>query len=157
MIILTSTLVTLMPISLVRYHSNIVINTVSIVNRYKLNNNAYSLIKLHPLSGTGLNQFTPSLIENNLFSTAPFLQPAHNIYLLWITETGFIGTLLTLLLLGIILIKYRRTGFSRILLAPLVALLTIGLYDHYPLTSQTGQLLLVYSLALVFSPSRTNP
>ncbi len=59
-----------------------------------------------------------------------WLQPVHNIYLLILSETGIFGVL----------------GFAYLLLKskknlPLFILLFLGLFDHYPLTLQTGLLL----------------
>jgi hypothetical protein len=141
MIILVSSLVILLPSTISHYHSPQWINFKSITIRYKLNQHAFTLINEIPFFGVGLNQFTPSLIEHNLLDTAPFIQPAHQVLLLWLSETGLIGFLLVIWL--ILRLK------SRAIPIPLLALVIIGLFDHYPLTLQTGQLLLFLCLSII--------
>lgn len=154
MSIMVSILVIILLSSSVVYHSYNWIDIRSLTNRYKLNYVAFSLFSDHSLVGVGPNLFIPTMIKLNLIPTAPFLQPAHNIYFLWLTETGLIGTLLLFLSL-FYLFKSDKNGRSPLALAPLIAVLVIGLVDHYPLTLQTGQFLLVIPLYLALSrPNR---
>lgn len=97
----------------------------------------------HPLFGVGLNQFSARLPEYGVVNAyTSFLQPVHNIYLLWLAETGLIGT-------GLLILIYANQKKNPLhpsntsISIPLIMVLTIGLFDHYPLTLQTGQLLLV--------------
>jgi len=152
MICLLSSLVTIMPSTIEHYHSRDNSDFRSLTVRYRLNQYAISLFSKNPLFGHGLNRFPALLIEHNLLTTAPFIQPAHQIYLLLLTELGFAGIciLVTCSLVyyrraSVLSVKKRLIGASMVL----VSMLLIGLFDHYPLTLQIGQLLLVLSLALL--------
>ena len=148
MIIITGTiLISLLP-SLISYHSLSFFDSGSLTIRYKLIMDSFQLIASHPLFGVGINQFVPVLIQSRLTTTAPFLQPVHNLYLLYATEVGLVGIILTL---WPMITFVKRLDFGRLSpFLPLIALLIIGLADHYPYTLQTGQLCLVISAALAF-------
>lgn len=106
----------------------------SFSRRSQLTKIAWQMFKDHPLTGVGLNNFTVAMDRYGYIpATTRFLQPVHNIYLLILSETGLIGTtgFLYLLLQGRAL-KYRYG---------LALLLFLGLFDHWPLTLQTGLLL----------------
>ena len=81
-------------------------------------------------------------------STTRFLQPVHNIFLLILSETGLIGLAGFLYLLGSKLQQLRLRQKSeqvlnlKIFLIPLLTLLFLGLFDHYPFTIQQSLLLL---------------
>jgi O-antigen ligase len=91
-----------------------------------------------PLTGVGLNNFT-NVMDNygQVQATTRFLQPVHNIFLLVLSESGFLG------LIGFtyLLFKFRKVRPYGIGLA---MILFLGLFDHYPLTLQTGMLLLFW-------------
>ena len=69
-------------------------------------------------------------------STTRFLQPVHNIYLLLLSEAGVIGLFMFLWIL------WRAKKHWVILIV-----FFLGLVDHYFLTLQQGQLLLVILLS----------
>jgi hypothetical protein len=74
-------------------------------------------------------------------------QPVHNIYLLFFVEMGTVG----IILLAYLLLKSRTfliSFFKTVFILPLSALLIIGLFDHYPLTLQQGQLLFAFTLGV---------
>jgi O-antigen ligase len=79
------------------------------------------------------------------------LQPAHNIYLLLLAETGILGVGLIALALARfaaakkILLRTPRSPF----VMSLIVLLVLGLVDHYPVSLQQGQLLTTLFTALV--------
>lgn len=82
-------------------------------------------------------------------------QPIHNIYLLHTAETGLIGGLLFVwLLLAGLIVGWQSAWRTRNLLGwgiwlAYLALLFIGLFDHYLLTLQQGRLVLFLSIGLV--------
>lgn len=124
------------------------IDLYSITRRYKLVQASMTLLKSQPFIGVGLNQFVPAANEQSLFTDPGiYLQPVHNIYLLWTTEAGLLGSFLILWCLFLFLPQRSRN--LQIRLVPLIALLTIGILDHYPYTLQTGQLLLTLTFALI--------
>lgn len=98
----------------------------------------YIKISLNTLAaepiGIGLDQFTARMQEFTALKLQPWqFQPVHNIYLLIANELGW----WTLGLLGIGLHKIRKN-----IAAPLIALLIIGLFDHYLITLYPGLVLL---------------
>jgi O-antigen ligase len=123
------------------------------------------MIKDNPLLGVGLNNFTARMSEyGQVQANTRFLQPVHNVYLLWLAETGLAGLLIIFAVINYLVksgekrvvsnVKGRKmkmgTVFSTsyLFFIPVLMLLIIGLVDHYPLTLQTGQLMLVLSLGL---------
>ena len=111
------------------------------------------MIKAHPVFGVGLNNFLVNLPEfqkthNSVFS----LQPVHNIYLLVLAETGIIGfgAFMWLLFKTYYKVKSQKLKVkssiqnSKVLILSIV--LILGLFDHYFLTLQQGQLLLAFVL-----------
>jgi O-antigen ligase len=103
----------------------------SFSRRSQLTKIAIEMTKDHPLAGVGLNNFTVAMDDYGYVTASTrFLQPVHNIYLLILSETGAFGVLG----FAYLLIKSKKT-------LPLFILLFLGLFDHYPLTLQTGLLL----------------
>lgn len=113
----------------------------SFSRRNQLTQMALSMFKDKPLTGVGLNNFTVAMDQYGLIpATTRFLQPVHNIYLLVLSETGLIGTL------GFLYVFLKGPSL-RSKAGPYWILLFLGLFDHWPLTLQTG--LLLWSLTLV--------
>ncbi len=126
--------------------------------RADLFKSALIIIKDHPLFGVGLHNFIPSLshIQKPLSPTL-YLQPVHNIFLLITAEIGIIGSAFFLwflfktynrLLFYLSLRHHEVAKQSLITLLILSAILILGLFDHYWLTLQQGQLLLALILGL---------
>lgn len=108
----------------------------SFSRRSQLTQIALKMFQDHPFTGAGLNNFTVIMDQYGYIpATTRFLQPAHNIYLLILSETGLIGALG----FGYLLWRSKKT-------LPLLLLLFLGLFDHYPLTLQTGILLWILTL-----------
>jgi len=118
----------------------------SVVVRQELNSAAVKIWQQSPIAGVGLGNFLIKLPEFLPKKSVYYLQPVHNIYLLILTETGFIG----LVLFGWFIISIIRNYEAGIMNYSLFTILLLGLVDHYPLTLQQGQLLftLVAGLAL---------
>jgi O-antigen ligase len=122
-------------------------NDESIDIRLALNQAAVKILQHHPILGVGLNNFLFALPAFITTRTVYFLQPVHNIYLLVVSEIGLVGSLLVLSLVAFMI---RKSSWSlRNDSLPLITfLLVIGMFDHYFLTIQQGQLLLILTLAL---------
>ncbi|MBI2051705.1 O-antigen ligase family protein [Candidatus Roizmanbacteria bacterium] len=112
---------------------------LSLKKRIDLFSVAWQTFLAHPFSGVGLGN---SLIAQSK-SALPYLivspQPVHNIFLLFLAETGIIAGALTLFFL----IKYavaRLKNFSFFLC--LLAVFVSGMFDHYWFTLQQNTLLL---------------
>jgi O-antigen ligase len=123
----------------------------SVVVRGALNSSALALFSSSPIVGVGLGNFLVRLPEALPSRQIYFLQPAHNIYLLLLAETGILGVGLIALALARfaaakkILLRTPRSPF----VISLLVLLLLGLVDHYPTSLQQGQLLNTLFAALV--------
>lgn len=109
----------------------------------------------HPF-GVGVGNFTTVMQEFYQEKLDPWLfQPVHNIYVLIITEVGFLGFIIfaVLIFYGIreIFKNYRYS--IRIFLSSMMFLsvLFVGLFDHYFFTLYQGQFLLWISLIFLNS------
>ena len=118
----------------------------SVVQRGALIKDSLAMIKKHPVFGVGLNNFLANL------PTSEKLQPVHNIFFLVLAETGFLG-------LGLFIWFLIKT-FKRIInhesviksmLIILSSILVLGMFDHYFLTLQQGQLLFSFVLGLCWA------
>jgi O-antigen ligase len=102
----------------------------------------------NPLLGVGVNNFYNNI---NLFKDNVFLiQPVHNIFLLILSETGIIGLVgfLFILLKSFLSILKKQNKY---LLFSLLAIIFLGMFDHYFLTLQQGQLMLAFIIGASFS------
>lgn len=129
-----------------RFVTNLLLYPEALTERLELIKNAGTIFMQAPATGVGLGNFIPKLAELNL--SYANLQPVHSIYLLWLTETGVIGTGLVFYYL----MKLYRHGLSqktKVLLGVLVSGLVLGLFDHYLITQpQTRHLWLIMLAAL---------
>ncbi len=153
-------------------HQSSILEYTSLSRRAKLNQIALTIIQNRPF-GVGLNNFTAVMNQYGYVeATYRFFQPVHNIYLLLWTETGLIGFVIVILLvvkytINPLILRGRKrqnqpsADHRKILWGqfsiPLIAILIIGLADHYPLTLQTGQLLTTLSIGLISPASNTKP
>jgi len=149
-----SILFILLIIGMFIYHSQTWIDSASIDRRYKLFSTGIMLLSTHPLTGVGLNH---SIIESAKIKVitlpAPFLQPVHNIYLIWLVETGLIGAAITIAIFQALKLPQKLILKPPPLVLPLLLLMMIGVLDHYPLTLQSGQLMLTIGLFIALLPT----
>ncbi len=112
---------------------------LSLVKRSELFQNALTIFTQYPLQGTGMGNY---LIAQNQFPIKYsyfFLQPVHNIFLLFLSEGGIILFLLTLF----IFYKYFKSYFyNQTFQYCVTVLLLTGSFDHYWLTLQQNMFLL---------------
>lgn len=118
----------------------------SVTTRLTLMKSSILMFQDKPIFGVGLNNFIvnlPHYQKPNVNSIFEFLQPVHNIYLLILAETGLIG-------FGIFIWFIKKTigHVKGPLLLILSLVLILGLFDHYWLTLQQGQLLFSLILGL---------
>lgn len=112
--------------------------------------------RLSPLIGIGLGNFPILLKDQPTHFPTRLLQPAHNIYLLILSETGALGLLLflTLLLFSAKKIfkktKEAKSSFHVQLLTAFFTILFLGLFDHYFLTLQQTQITLALVIGLIW-------
>ncbi|MCX8009188.1 MAG: O-antigen ligase family protein, partial [Patescibacteria group bacterium] len=113
----------------------------SIDVRVALNQSAIAMIIESPLFGVGAKNFLIKLPEFFTHRAIYFLQPVHNIYLLGLAELGMLG------IVGIYTVLHT-VRFKKVINPPFILLLLfVGLFDHYLLTLQQGNILLVLGIA----------
>jgi O-antigen ligase len=123
----------------------------SVIERTELLHASWLMIQQHPLVGVGLDNFIPSLAS--LQEPRPlglYLQPVHTIFVLIAAETGVIGLVL---FIGFIIatgvrIKNQERRIKGVLITLFFIIIVTGLFDHYWLTLQQGQLLFATVLGL---------
>ena len=124
------------------------------INQYK---QAAGVIKKNLLFGAGMYQYLPALEAEKAIHGVIVNEPVHNIFLLYIAQTGLIGGLFSILFLyqtfnklkkELASKKMRMTTILKIILLGIVFALGIG--DHYFLTLQQGQLLLGFVLGFIW-------
>ncbi len=136
-------LIFILPVLFTRFDSLLSFDSLSIVRRIDLNYLAIKIFAEHPIFGIGVNNFIPYAADNLLAGASRFLQPVHNVYLLLLTETGLVGFVGWVVLFG-----YPLKNFQ--IKIVWLAVLFLGLFDHYFLTSPQGLRLwwLVWGLLL---------
>lgn len=149
LLILLIFLVFLFPPLYLRF-TNIVLSDQSIYNRGVLIDASIKMFKESPFIGVGPNNFIVNLSEVIKVTSVSLLQPVHNIYLLILSEIGLFGLVVFLLLLYFSLKNINKNSPCSL---SFVLILILGLFDHYFLTLQQGQLLL--SIILGFCWAKT--
>lgn len=125
----------------------------SITQREKLITQSLIMIKQNPIFGVGVNNFINNLRPD--FNTPLLLQPVHNIFLLVFSQTGIIGIGLFIYLFLKIFFNLILTKKRDIYLYGIIStIIFIGLFDHYFLTIQQGQILLTICLSYCLFKAR---
>ncbi|MBI2315453.1 O-antigen ligase family protein [Candidatus Daviesbacteria bacterium] len=131
------------PILFTRFSSLLNFDNLAVIRREELSEKAWQIFLKQPLLGVGLNNFIPQIAGNLVAGPSRFLQPVHNIILLSLAETGLVGLLGWIALMGY--------PFRKILnIVPWLIILTIGMFDHYFLTLPQGYRLLFLVWGLSF-------
>jgi len=129
-------------------------NDESVVVREQLTNASLAMIKTHPLVGVGLNNFLVALPKYLPMQTVFSIQPVHNIFLLVLSQIGAIGFAFFVSLLFFAIRHALQVFKTRPeVVVSLIAILLLGMVDHYFLTLQQGQLLFAFVLGLCFTCS----
>ncbi|MBP7832220.1 MAG: O-antigen ligase family protein [Candidatus Levybacteria bacterium] len=118
---------------------------------------ALSAVNAYPL-GLGLHNFYYYQAGIQTQFTSVYLQPVHNIFLLLLAESGIVCTLLFVYFLGLTLVKLskqvkkdKELTLNVILLAIVLVSIISGMFDHYLITIQQGQLLFAIILGLCWN------
>jgi len=123
----------------------------SIVIREELAKSSLLMIKKSPLLGVGINNFLVNLPNTQKSNNSSLvIQPVHNIFLLVLSETGIVGFYFFVWFL-IKTYQNIRFGKNYLIIYPLSLILILGMFDHYFLTLQQGQLLFSFILGLCWS------
>ncbi len=120
----------------------------SLVGRAWLTEQAFTVIKEHPLLGVGSGSFIIQLAERA--GEFNFVEPVHNIPLLITAELGIFGLILILILIFSIGKNFLTTKNPNAIIigALLMGLGAISLFDHYLWTLAPGRLMLGFVLGL---------
>lgn len=121
----------------------------SVIMRNELSIAAITMWKSYPLVGVGFNAFLTQLPIVLPSRYQFFLQPPHNIYLLFLSELGILGVS-CLALLVYKVVRMVRMSSNQIPFIILIIYGLLGTIDHYPITLQQGQLLTTIVLTLGF-------
>lgn len=118
--------------------------------RWYLIKHALEVFWSHLITGTGWGASVVTT-AGNYFQNIPLYQPVHNIYLLWVVETGIVGALIAIYFL----VKYRSQLWRGLATSvPFIAILLTGLNDHYWLTQPQNIALFVFVfLWLLYQPN----
>jgi O-antigen ligase len=125
----------------------------SVIVRNELNSAALTMISDNAFLGVGWGNFLTILPSYLTTRAIYFLQPVHNIYLLMISQFGFVG--LIFFVVCIISVSKRMKKISPIAGVLLFLIALLGLVDHYFLTLQQGQLLFSIIAGLCVASSET--
>ncbi|HVA96123.1 MAG TPA: O-antigen ligase family protein [Candidatus Acidoferrales bacterium] len=123
----------------------------SVTERTELLSTAFTIIKQHPLLGVGLYNFIPAMAPlQKPLPLGLYLQPVHNIFMLVMAETGLIGLGLFIWMLVITIkrIASCELRMKRTFMVLMAIILLTGMFDHYWMTLQQGQLLFAVVLGL---------
>ncbi len=130
------------------------LNEAAVQDRLLFMKVAWSFFMEHPLRGLGIGQFVPYLVTSVRHITFGQFQPVHNIVLLWLSELGAFG-FLSVFAFCFLSIRYfwlqsKKMDFLRIFICfQFVALIIIGMTDHYMWTLQQGSLIAAIFLAFL--------
>lgn len=133
----------------------------SITLREQLFSAAWALFTTHSFLGVGPNNFLSSLVQFHILR----IQPVHNIFVLFLVETGLLGGIIISIFFIKLFIKLKeihptlslekRDSLFWVLLSFLAICIT-GLFDHYWLTLQQGQLLFFLVIGFLLRSSHKN-
>ena len=121
---------------------------LTVNKRIELIKNSITIIMRYPIQGVGLGSY---LLEQAKFSSRFYLffnQPVHNIFLLFIAETGLIIGGFILYRLVDLLIQKRLTKGQWLLI---FVIIFTGFFDHYWLTLQQNFLLMGLVMGVILS------
>lgn len=132
------------------------VDNLSVSRRLDLLEFSLEMFKDHPYLGVGPNNFTavmPSYGE--IPGPIRFYQPVHTIYALALTEIGLVGLTLYGLVIWQIVRRFPLSTLVHPGIIPLSQVMIIGIFDHYPLSLQTGQLIMAMAIAVAIHWGRS--
>lgn len=121
----------------------------SFVQRENLIDQSIKMFSKNPVFGVGVNNFYINLEESK--EKILFIQPVHNIFLLVLSETGLIGFTYFLLIFYKSLKTAILKGFKNGNLLLIFTIIFLGMFDHYFLTIQQGQIMFLLIFSYTFS------
>lgn len=126
----------------------------SLVQRQELITQSLDMFWQSPVLGVGVNNYFNNLNIIASKENTLLIQPVHNIFLLVLSETGLVGfCFMIIVFIKSFLSSFKQKQTGRYLFMLLFAIIFLGMFDHYFLTLQQGQLL--FSFVLGISLSKT--
>lgn len=150
----TSALLLLLPFFLTLLALLVISRTTldeSVIVRWQLVRTSLQLFLTHPVTGVGAGTFLINLPEVMPMRSIFYLQPVHNIFLLFLAENGILGVLSAFHLFSMFrsfLRKHKTTFLRNYYLYPMLCLVILGLIDHYPITIEQTQMLLTFVVVM---------
>jgi len=134
-------------------------------DRLQLTLITFSILRENVLIGVGLNNFFIHEVTFQKVISPILLQPVHNIYLLIGVQLGLLGSILPAMFIWKTVVRVwnsykneknvQTKTFYKSLFVLLISTLVIGLFDHFLLTLQQGQIMLALILGLCWANFRT--
>jgi hypothetical protein len=155
-IIIGLAMIALLPIThdVILRFSQTSLSDESVTEREELLSTALTMIRQHPFFGVGLYNFIPAMAPlQKPMPLGLYLQPVHNIFVLVAAQTGIVGTgfFIWLLAATVARIKKQAVRIKGTFFVLLLIILVTGMFDHYWLTLQQGQLLFALVLGLCWT------
>lgn len=123
----------------------------SVIQRQDLISQSINMFVGSPVFGIGINNFYNNLNVASNDQNNYLIQPVHNIFLLVMSETGIVGLFVfSMIFIKSIIKILKNKQNKKYLLLLIFTVVFLGMFDHYFLTLQQGQLLLslVFGIAL---------
>ena len=126
----------------------------SLMQRQELMTQSLDMFWKNPIFGVGVNNFFNNLVIGISKQNDFLIQPVHNIFLLVLSETGVIGLVfvLSIFIKSIAMILKKKQNKVYLLML-IFATIFLGMFDHYFLTLQQGQLMLAFIIGISISKS----
>ena len=123
---------------------------------------ASSILHTHPF-GVGIGNQVLYAVDSGTYRSFGLVhlwewEPIHNLYLLILSEIGVLGLLSFIAFLGIVVwhaLRHSGSLAEITVLAILIGILAVGLFDHYLWTIEPGRLMLWLAIGLALSYFKT--
>lgn len=117
-------------------------NSVSVKERLTLLKESLNILKENWFVGVGGGEFVRYL-ENGVrtSSNISLFQPVHNIFMLLLTEQGFLGAILFPVYILYSIFKQNKELLTKVLI--ILILLIIGMFDHYLVSLPQGLIMIL--------------
>lgn len=137
---------------LARFSPELRVEAISLEERVGQYSTILPVVSLNPITGIGSGSYVFALARLFPNQHSYVYQPIHNVFLLIFAETGIVGIFaIGYGLFQLIAIIRKSSSFSGIVfaIAIMIAIVWIGLFDHYLWTFWSGKALLATCLAMI--------
>lgn len=139
------------------------LESISLVERSRGISDALVLVKDHPLVGSGIGASTLALAKKWPGSRAWAYQPMHNVFILIVVELGIIGVIVVfMIVIGLwqIFSRWWMKGVpedrlrAAALFGAATGILAITLFDHYPWSLYSGNMLVAVTIGFLLNQAK---